>query len=177
MVSKWPEPIALNLDDLIPSEIKLLQDLITSIRNIRNEKGVGMSTPISLYITLNTTPLDIQHFIKKYTDYIKKFTNVQQIEIMKENIDSDCVIRVLPTITIGVPLKDLLNYEDEFKKLNLQKEKLEKELIRSKNMLSNPAFIEKAPEEKIRIEKEKQLQYQKQLEEVNDNLKKIEVLK
>ncbi len=177
MVSKWPEPIALNLDELIPSEIKLLQDLITSIRNIRNEKGVGMSTPISLYITLNTTPLDIQHFIKKYTDYIKKFTNVQQIEIMKENTDSDCVIRVLPTITIGVPLKDLLNYEDEFKKLNLQKEKLEKELIRSKNMLSNPAFIEKAPEEKIRIEKEKQLQYQKQLEEVNDNLKKIEVLK
>ena len=45
-----------------------------------------------------------------------------------------------------------------------QKEELEKELKRSKQILSNENFIKKAPESKINEEKEKYENYKKQYE-------------
>ena len=55
-----------------------------------------------------------------------------------------------------------------------KKEKLESELKRSENMLSNPSFINKAPKEKVDQEKKKQEEYRLQYNDVLKALKEIE---
>ena len=54
-----------------------------------------------------------------------------------------------------------------------EKVKLEAEVERCEKMLSNPGFINKAPEKKIEEEKEKLKQYKMQL---SDTIKRIEQL-
>ena len=51
---------------------------------------------------------------------------------------------------------------------------IDKELERSEGILSNPNFLAKAPEAKIKIEKEKLLKYQDTKKHLLDELKKIE---
>ena len=72
-----------------------------------------------------------------------------------------------------IPMGDLIDVEEEKKKLEQEKVKLEAEVERCEKMLSNPGFINKAPEKKIEEEKEKLKQYKMQL---SDTIKRIEQL-
>ena len=65
-----------------------------------------------------------------------------------------------------LPLAKLVDLEEEKAKLVQNKEKLVKEIERCNQMLSNPNFVNKAPQVKVDAEKEKLVNYQKQLEEV-----------
>ena len=75
---------------------------------------------------------------------------------------------------IYIPISDLVNKEEVIEKLLQTKQKLEQELERSKKMLSNQSFIDKAPASKIEAERNKQRQYQEQYDEV---LKSLDALK
>ena len=55
----------------------------------------------------------------------------------------------------------------------MKKIKLESEVARATKMLSNPGFVNKAPEAKINEEKAKLAKYQEMLDSVNERLKNI----
>ena len=68
---------------------------------------------------------------------------------------------------------ELVDLEEEKARLNAEKEKLEAEVERSNKILSNKGFVAKAPEEKIKEEKEKLEKYTNMLEDVKSRLAKI----
>jgi valyl-tRNA synthetase len=83
---------------------------------------------------------------------------------------------VLNKVTVIVPLKELINVEEEEKKLLKEQARLISEVERSKKMLGNPNFVSKAPAAKIQAEEEKQQKYLEQLAEVEkllENLKRL----
>ena len=63
--------------------------------------------------------------------------------------------------------------EAEKERLQNEKTKLESEVARATKMLSNPGFVNKAPEAKINEEKAKLVKYQEMLDSVNERLKNI----
>ena len=54
-----------------------------------------------------------------------------------------------------IPSEELVDLAEEKAKLEAEKTRLEAEVARSTKMLSNPGFINKAPEAKVQEEKEK----------------------
>jgi valyl-tRNA synthetase len=58
-------------------------------------------------------------------------------------------------------------------RLTNEKERLTFEVNRSQKMLNNPSFVEKAPKEKVELERTKLMQYQKQLQEVEELLNQL----
>ncbi len=171
MVSDWPKvgkKIKTN-----PEEMELLIDIITSVRNIRNEKNVAMSKKLNILLE-KTIDFDLNKFIDDYKEYLSKFVNYDKLMIFDEQKDSkeDSVISVLKGINIIIPLAELINLEEEIAKLNNQKEKLIGEVKRCEGMLNNPRFVEKAPKEKVEAEQAKLKAYLDQLEEVDNLLKK-----
>ena len=56
-------------------------------------------------------------------------------------------------IELYMPLEDLVDMEEERKRLEEEKTRLESEVARCEKMLSNPGFVNKAPEKKIQEEK------------------------
>ena len=70
-----------------------------------------------------------------------------------------------------MPLEGLVDLEEERKRLEEEKKRLESEVARCEKMLSNPGFINKAPEAKINEEKEKLAKYKQMLEKVIESLK------
>ena len=70
-----------------------------------------------------------------------------------------------------MPLEGLVNIEEECARLEIEKTRLEAEVSRGEKMLSNPGFINKAPEAKVNEEKEKLANYKKMLEDVIERIK------
>ena len=70
-------------------------------------------------------------------------------------------------------MEELIDVKEEIKKLEASLEKLNKELERSRTMLSNPNFINKAPASKIENEKAKMQEYETQYQNVLKELNKL----
>ena len=71
------------------------------------------------------------------------------------------------------PFEDLVELEEERKRLQNEKAKLEAEVLRGEKMLNNPGFISKAPQAKIEEEKAKLENYKNMLKNVEERLGKL----
>ena len=71
---------------------------------------------------------------------------------------------------VHVVLKGLIDFEEEKRRIRKEIKKIEKDYELSKKKLSNPQFMEKAPEEIIESVKEKMGAMHQQLEKLNRNL-------
>ena len=171
-ISNWPTTFNESLDDEIANKAEKLFEIISSIRNIRSEKNVGMSKKINISLEVSTESL--QNYLLQHQNYLMRFTNYENL-IVSNNVDkTDAVVTVLEDVNIVIPLKELINIEEEIVKLNAKKTKLEAEVARSNGMLNNPNFVSKAPKEKIENEKAKLNSYLEQLKEVEDLIKSFQ---
>ena len=72
---------------------------------------------------------------------------------------------------VYIPFEELVDVEEEKKRLEDEKKKVIAEIERASKMLSNPGFINKAPEAKINEEKAKLDKYQEMLKSIEERLK------
>ena len=76
-------------------------------------------------------------------------------------------------ISVYIPFEELINIEEERAKLEQEITKLQAEVERGTKMLSNPGFVNKAPEEKVEEEKEKLQKYKDMLEDTKSRLAQL----
>ncbi len=171
-ISKWPEAIS-EYDD--PSACEAILDMIeiiTSIRNERSKANKAPSKPIDISILARDEAT--KNMIEATTNYLVRFTNPKNLVFLDKEIEAKGnVVVVLSMAKIYIPSSDLVDKEEVIKKLTQSKENLERELERSKKMLSNPNFISKAPQAKIDAEVAKQKEYETQYNEVLKTLEEL----
>ena len=163
MVSEWPtiSNYKFNSDEI--DATNKLFEIISSIRNTRNKKNVAMSKKIN--VSIETASEYLQNYFNKHSDYLAKFTNFDNL-VIASNVDhTDAVVSVLDDVNVIIPLKELINIDEEIAKLKQQIAKLEMDIDRSQNMLNNPNFMAKAPAKKIEAEQQNVISYQEQLKE------------
>ncbi len=72
-----------------------------------------------------------------------------------------------------MPFAELVDIEKEIERLTKEQERLEQELARVNGMLNNEKFISKAPEAKIKEEREKLTKYTQMMIQVKERLKQL----
>ena len=89
--------------------------------------------------------------------YFKRLAGVSQMELLGADsiVEGKVVSAVCPAGELFIPLGDLVDLEQEKKRLLKEKENLEKEIARSEGKLSNPGFVGKAPAALVESEKSK----------------------
>ncbi|MBQ3123554.1 MAG: valine--tRNA ligase [Firmicutes bacterium] len=163
---------ALTFEDDVKT-IEMAMEAIRSIRNIRAEAEAAPSKKLRAYIAATG---DAMARINVAEKYIKNLANITEITFTenKDTVTEDVMSAVIDGAEIYIPLDDLLDYKAEFERLTKEKAKLEGEVARVEKMLSNPGFVNKAPEAKINEEKEKMAKYQDMLEKVTERLALVE---
>ena len=113
--------------------------------------------------------------IKKSEEFLEKLGFANKIEIQEttENIPENAVAIISKNMEVHIPFEELVDIEEEKKRLEGEKKRLESEVQRGEKMLSNPGFINKAPEAKINEEKEKLANYKELLASVIEKLNKM----
>ena len=171
MTAEWPkfeEKYAFQKEE---QEIEKLKDVIIGIRNIRNNMNVHPSRKSKLIVVTE----NYKNLINESESILNKLGFAESIELKnnKEGIPSNAVSVVTDGIEVFMPFEDLVDLEAEKERLQNEKTKLESEVARATKMLSNPGFVNKAPEAKIKEEKAKLTKYQEMLDSVNERLKNI----
>ncbi len=160
IVSEWPKQVKANFDKE-EELIKNLQEMIVSIRNIRNEKNIHPSKKAKLiFITEKYTKQ-----LEESKEILTKFGFANEIVIQKEkeNIPENVISIINKGIELYMPAEDLIDFEEEKNRIDAEKKKLESEIQRCEKMLSNPGFVNKAPQSKIEEEKIKLEKYKEML--------------
>ena len=146
-------------------EINKLIALIHSIRTKRNEMNTPHSKKIKIYI--NTK---FENIIKNHEDKIKDLASVREIVINNCNIDKNMVSSVLDFAEIKIELGELSDIDEIISHFKKEIDDLEIRIEKSKKMLDNKGFIEKAPVNVIDDVKKTLEQNVSRLNKMRDNL-------
>ena len=171
MMSKWPELIESFEFDKEEAIIEELKKLIIEIRNVRTKMNVHPSKKSKLLIVKNKMDKEI----KESKEFLLKLGFANEIGFIENEKDApnNSISIVIDDLKVFIPFEDLVNIKEEIARLETEKKKLEAEVERGEKMLSNPGFVNKAPENKINEEKKKMANYKQMLETVSKRLEEL----
>ena len=162
----WPEKLA----DLPEADIDGMDRLISVIQKIREVKMANDLKP--------SAPLDVE--IRDLDGNVVPVNETQAMMLerlakvtWKDSLEGDLSVQTVRGGTIYIPSSQLMDVEAERTKMNAERERLEKEVARSRGILSNQGFLAKAPKQKIEAEQKKLEDYEKQLNVVLARLKEL----
>ncbi len=162
MEEKYPNINEINLSIAQISE--LIFEIIFEIRKFRQEKNINNKKQIDIYINNDLVANNINLF--------NKYLNTNNISIV-DNISNNCIDIITNNLCIKVNTDNLVDSKEELKKLENQLVMVENEIKRCHELLFNPNFIQKAPEQKVNIEKEKLAKYQLQYSNLKEQISKL----
>lgn len=171
MISKWPEYTESLCFEKEEEQVEKLKTIIVGIRNLRTNLNVHPSKKSKLIFVTKTA----NDMLKESSAMIQKlgFANEIDIQENKENIPQNAMSVLADGIEVYIPFEELVDLEAEKQRLQGERAKLLSEVARGEKMLSNPGFVNKAPESKINEEKAKLAKYREMLEKVEERIKSI----
>ncbi len=171
MIAKWPDIREEFIFDKEEAIIEKLKKLIIEIRNIRTKMNVHPAKKSKLLIISS----NLNDEIKEAEEFLLKLGFANEIVIVKDEkeIPQNAVSIVVDELKVYIPFEELVDIEEERKRLEGEKSKLEAEVLRGEKMLSNPGFVNKAPETKVNEEKAKLENYKQMLANVEERLNSL----
>ncbi len=171
-ISAWPTINEHYQFDAEVTTMNAIQEVIKSIRNMRSEVNAPLSKSIELMI--KTSEPNLEKHLLTNSAYIEKFCNTSKLIISSQiEVNEQVMTAVITNGEILVPLKGLIDIEAEVNRLQLELSKLSDEVTRCEKMLSNPNFVNKAPQEKVVSEKEKLVDYKTKYETIKKRLQEL----
>ncbi len=152
MLQGYPSGQELPRDDTALAEIDWLRSFVLGVRRIRAERDIPPGKPLVIQVKDGNN--QERQWLRQDRGYIEALARVSSISTVTEEPD-DAVAALAGSMTILVPLADLINPQEEAQKLVKQLEKLDNERHRIGNKLGNKNFISKAPPEIVQKERDK----------------------
>lgn len=130
----------------------LIMDVIKAIRNIRSEMNV--SPALTIEAVCYSSDVSVIRLLETEGSHIKTLAKVSALKASAPaGRPENCATAVAGNIEIFVPLKGLINFEEEEKRLKKDIEKIDRELVALERKMSNKEFIERAPKEVVEKDK------------------------
>ncbi len=159
-IAPYPKEDRSLIDKRAEEEMVLLIELITNIRNLRAENNIDPSKKIELVI--RSEDKKKRALIQDNKDQIVNLVKASRLRFAEDPISGVAHARCfLHGVEAAIPLKGLIDFAAEKKRLEKEITKLDKELSAKAKKLSNEQFLSKAPPDVIERESRS---HQKQLE-------------
>ena len=166
--SSWPEyDPDMNYDDAV-SKIETAMEIIKAVRTIRVEADAAPSRKLSMEVRTSA----LADVIPEIQGYIKNMANISSIKVIpvEETAADDVMTAAVKDAEILIPLQDLVDFDEEIKRLEKEQERLRSEVARVEKKLANKGFVSKAPEAVVQEERDKGDKYRDMLDTVTKRL-------
>lgn len=174
IVSKWPEHKEELVFEKEEKATEYIENAIREIRNARSEMNIENSKKSNTLVY--TKDPEVKEIFEEMKGLLLSLGYSNSVEITDDEgrKNSENIAIVLDKAEIQLPLKELVDFEKELKRLQKDKKDAEAELKRAKGKLSNQGFVSKAPAKLIEEEKEKVTKYEEILKTVEEQIAKVE---
>ena len=173
VIAKWPEYDEARNFETEAQNVDIIKDAVRAIRTVRTDMNVPPSKKAALYVVSDKQ--DIRDIFEDSKSFFGMLGYASEVYVQsdKTGIQDDAVSAVIHNAVIYIPFAELVDVEKELERLSKEKARLEGEIKRGEGMLSNPNFVEKAPEAKVNAEKEKLAKYKETYEQVCERLESL----
>ena len=136
------------------TEINWLMSFILGVRRIRGEMNIAPGKPLP--VLLQNGSINDQAFLNKNSVYLQKIGRLESITwLANEESTPESAIALVGEMKILIPMAGLIDKDAELARLEKEIQKINNDLPRIKDKLSNPTFIDRAPAAVIDKEKAK----------------------
>ena len=150
-------------DDLIDgdavAELDWLKTLITNIRSVRADMNIPPAKKAPLLLCADT--LDPR--LATYAPQLSPMARVEVVELAA-SVPDNALQTVVDGVQYAIPLAGLIDMDAERKRLSKEIEKAQSEIEKIDKKLSNEAFVAKAPEKVVNLQKERRAGYVAEVE-------------
>ena len=175
IVSDWPEADEALMDADAAETFELIQEMISGIRGIKSDYGVGLGQDIAATVSVPTDDEALAQTVRQYADYFDKLASVTDLTVEpgaeKPNASASVVVG---RCEVFVPLVGMIDLEQERERLRKEIEEKEGFLSSVEKKLNNRQFVNKAPDEVVERERQKKRDAVAELERLRDNLTDLE---
>ena len=170
MIAPWPVAEESRDFAIEAKNVDIIKDAVRAIRTVRTDMNVPPSRKAAVYVVSDKE--DIRKVFEDSSSFFGTLGYASEVKVQadKTGIEDDAVSAVIHNAVIYIPFAELVDVEKELERLNKEKARLEGEIKRGEGMLSNPNFVEKAPEAKVNAEKEKLAKYKETYEQVLERI-------
>lgn len=165
VISHWPEVLPMIKADY--TQVDQLISMISTIRELRLSKDIKKD------VIIYASALDVENKPLTFNEYIMQVLDAMVNVQLIETIDDNVLVYPIVSGSLLILNEGLEDPQKEIDSINQQLKTLEAEVARSKNMLSNPKFLEKAKPEKVESEKEKYEEYLRQQHLLQEKLESL----
>lgn len=173
MLSEYPVPKDELIDENVEKSFEYIQGLISSLRNIKAERGISPAKEVKVVIRTKN-PMELKTLEDNYI-FITKLAKIEELTFGEDlEAPEQSGFRVNGDSEVYMILTGLLDVEAEVKKIKEQLVKVEKELEKVNRKLSDEKFLGKAPEHILDRERKIQKEYQDKYDKLMENLKNFQ---
>lgn len=165
MVTLIPE--AGSVDNAFLARFAQTQEIISAIRNIRTSKNLSPREELVLEVAPS--------YANDMDAVLMKLANLTEIRRSEEKSEGS-ISFVIGTDEFAVPMANLINAEEEIKKLEEDLEYQKKFLLGVEKKLSNENFVARAPEQVIALERKKKADAESRIQTIEQSLKQLKGL-
>ncbi len=153
--------------------ISMIKEAVRGIRNVRTDMNVPNSKKATVYVVSENPK--VREIFEQGRSFFAALSFASEVKVQadKTGIEKSAVSAMIPEAAVYMPLDELLDLEKERERLKKEEARLEKELARVNGMLNNEKFVSRAPEAKIREEKEKLEKYTQMMDQVKERLAQL----
>jgi valyl-tRNA synthetase len=158
------------------SQMGLLMDVITGIRNVRGEMNIAPT--LALQVLIQSEDEKTREIMEAHTDLVVNLARLSSLEIQNTaKRPKSSATAVVKNASIFVLLEGIIDFAKETERLEKEIGKLDAELSTVDKKLQNEGFLSKAPADVIEKVREKQsalLEKQQKIQTHLDRIKEVE---
>ena len=156
-------PTASEEQPALLARFELAREVISSVRNIRNQKNLPQKEQLTLKV------VEDENYPAEFAPVIMKLANLTAIEPTTEK-DATAAAFIVKTTQYFVPLAGMIDTEAEKKKLEEELKYFEGFLRSVMAKLSNERFVQNAPEKVVANERAKQADAEAKIAAIKEQL-------
>ncbi|UCD57254.1 MAG: valine--tRNA ligase [Candidatus Hydrogenedentota bacterium] len=154
MVSPWPSRRDNEIDPEAEARMRVVQDAINAIRNIRGEMSVPPGKRIK--VVFKVADEQSARLLDEQQSYFAALARTDEVIISSDPAVPQPAARAfLPCIEVHVPLTGIIDIAKERERLKKELSRVEAEIAANDLKLSNDQFLSKAPRHVVQMAREK----------------------
>ncbi len=176
MLAPYPAPREDHSFPEAAAAMEKVMAVISAIRNIRGEMEVPPSKEIAVILSCGSA--ESLALMRHNEGAIVSLARVADLALGRDvEKPEDASIQVAGDVQIYVPLRGIVNVEEEEKRLLKEIAKIDKDVDFLGKKLENPSFVERAPAEVVAKEREKLSEFSAKKQVLEESLAKIRRLR
>lgn len=176
ILETWPDAGQYRHDD---DAVRTMTSLVSAIRGVRNLRAEYKIVPARRFsASFRADDGALVSRLQYGLPTLARLAGISALNLLEDGsyFDEEDVIVIFNGGEIAVPLRELVDVEEELNRLKKEEARLKKEIKRAEAMLANSQFTTKAPAHVVEAQREKEVQYKDQLESLRVQLERLERL-